>query len=263
MDWQDSADNLPSGFITDEQVRSVAGKPPVTGAWRDGDAPGNRKFANLGPFDPAILAGVIHNDNNDEYNVHDVQYADAEVNIPEQEVAQQMPADDGVGHDEVEHEDGNEVEHEDETSDNESDNQSNASDSDDEHDDDDGHENGLEAPIPPNNLRRSTRGTRGQTTRYDDYALMLHAMRLMRGGPRHAAVNGNFDLLNFGDVGPLSDNNRLDHITGVILTQYSVAAGLKKFGQRGEEAVTSEFSQLHSMDTMTPLDAGKLTDEQK
>ncbi|MEG0160842.1 MAG: homoserine O-acetyltransferase, partial [Aurantimicrobium sp.] len=51
MDWQDSADNLPSGFITDEQVRSVAGKPPVTGAWRDGDAPGNRQFANLGPFD--------------------------------------------------------------------------------------------------------------------------------------------------------------------------------------------------------------------
>ena len=51
MDWQDSADNLPSGFITDEQVRSVAGKPPVTGAWRDGDPAGDRLFANLGPFD--------------------------------------------------------------------------------------------------------------------------------------------------------------------------------------------------------------------
>lgn len=51
MDWQDSADNLPSGFITDEQVRSVAGKPPVTGAWRDGDPVGQRQFANLGPFD--------------------------------------------------------------------------------------------------------------------------------------------------------------------------------------------------------------------
>ena len=51
MEWQDSGDNLPSGFITDEQVRSVAGKPPVTGAWRDGDPVGNREFANLGPFD--------------------------------------------------------------------------------------------------------------------------------------------------------------------------------------------------------------------
>lgn len=51
MDWQDSADNLPSGFITDEQVRSLAGKPPVTGAWRDGDPVGDRQFADLGPFD--------------------------------------------------------------------------------------------------------------------------------------------------------------------------------------------------------------------
>ena len=51
MDWQDSGDNLPSEFITDEQVRSLAGKPPATGAWRDGDPVGHRLFANLGPFD--------------------------------------------------------------------------------------------------------------------------------------------------------------------------------------------------------------------
>jgi homoserine O-acetyltransferase len=51
MDWQDSGDNLPSEFVTDEQVRSLAGKPPATGAWRDGDPVGHRQFANLGPFD--------------------------------------------------------------------------------------------------------------------------------------------------------------------------------------------------------------------
>lgn len=51
MDWQDSGDNLPSEFVTDEQVRSLAGKPPATGAWRDGDPIGHRQFAHLGPFD--------------------------------------------------------------------------------------------------------------------------------------------------------------------------------------------------------------------
>lgn len=51
MDWQSSGDVLPSTFITDEQVRSVAGKPPATGAWRDGDPDGDRLFANLGPMD--------------------------------------------------------------------------------------------------------------------------------------------------------------------------------------------------------------------
>ncbi|NBX23222.1 MAG: homoserine O-acetyltransferase [Microbacteriaceae bacterium] len=50
MDWQSSGDVLPSTFITDEQVRSVAGKPPATGAWRDGDPAGDRQFANLGPM---------------------------------------------------------------------------------------------------------------------------------------------------------------------------------------------------------------------
>ena len=51
MDWQGSGDVLPSTFITDEQVKSVAGKPPATGAWRDGDPDGERLFANLGPLD--------------------------------------------------------------------------------------------------------------------------------------------------------------------------------------------------------------------
>jgi homoserine O-acetyltransferase len=60
MDWQDSADNLPSGFITDEQVRSVAGKPPATGAWRDGDPVGDRLFANLGPFDFELGGHLPH-----------------------------------------------------------------------------------------------------------------------------------------------------------------------------------------------------------
>ncbi len=48
MDWQSSADTLPSDFITEAQARSILGKPPASGAWRDGDPIGERQFANIG-----------------------------------------------------------------------------------------------------------------------------------------------------------------------------------------------------------------------
>jgi len=50
MEWQSSADTVPSSFITEAQTRSLLGKPPATGAWRDGDPVGNRQFMNLGPL---------------------------------------------------------------------------------------------------------------------------------------------------------------------------------------------------------------------
>ncbi|KQV05968.1 homoserine O-acetyltransferase MetX [Leifsonia sp. Root112D2] len=51
MDWQTSADTAPSSFITDSQVRSLLGKPPVSGAWRESDPVGGRQFVGLGAFD--------------------------------------------------------------------------------------------------------------------------------------------------------------------------------------------------------------------
>ncbi|GAA0996421.1 homoserine O-acetyltransferase MetX [Subtercola frigoramans] len=48
MDWQISEDTVPSDFITDAQIRSILGKPAATGAWRDGDPVGNRRFAHIG-----------------------------------------------------------------------------------------------------------------------------------------------------------------------------------------------------------------------
>src|SRR3982750_2835870 len=48
MDWQTPEDTVPSAFITEADARSIAGKPPVTGAWRDGDHPGNRQFLSIG-----------------------------------------------------------------------------------------------------------------------------------------------------------------------------------------------------------------------
>ena len=45
MDWQTSADSVPSQIITEARIRSVAGKPAATGAWREGDPVGSRQFA--------------------------------------------------------------------------------------------------------------------------------------------------------------------------------------------------------------------------
>jgi homoserine O-acetyltransferase len=51
MEWQTSADTVPSSFITDAQVRSLLGKPAASGAWRESDPVGNRQFAGIGAFD--------------------------------------------------------------------------------------------------------------------------------------------------------------------------------------------------------------------
>jgi homoserine O-acetyltransferase len=51
MEWQFSEDTVPSTFVTDAQVRSLLGKPPVTGGWRDGDPVGERRFVDIGALD--------------------------------------------------------------------------------------------------------------------------------------------------------------------------------------------------------------------
>ena len=47
MDFQTPEDTVPSAFITDELSRQLAGRPPASGAWRDGDPAGDRQFAPL------------------------------------------------------------------------------------------------------------------------------------------------------------------------------------------------------------------------
>lgn len=50
MEFQSSEDSVPSAFITDELSRQLVGRPPATGAWRDGDPAGDREFAPLPPI---------------------------------------------------------------------------------------------------------------------------------------------------------------------------------------------------------------------
>lgn len=55
MDFQSSGDTVPSTFVTEEMTRSLIGRPPATGAWRDGDPLGNRQFTL--PFDLKLESG--------------------------------------------------------------------------------------------------------------------------------------------------------------------------------------------------------------
>lgn len=50
MDWQTSEDTVPSAPVTEADARMLLGRPPATGAWRDGDPIGDRRFAAFGPF---------------------------------------------------------------------------------------------------------------------------------------------------------------------------------------------------------------------
>jgi homoserine O-acetyltransferase len=51
MDWQISEDTVPSAPVTEADARLLLGRPPATGAWRDGDPPGDRRFASFGAFE--------------------------------------------------------------------------------------------------------------------------------------------------------------------------------------------------------------------
>ncbi|HCS61086.1 MAG TPA: homoserine O-acetyltransferase [Microbacterium sp.] len=51
MDWQStSEDTVPSARVTAADVRLLRARPPITGAWRDGDPVGGRKFAAFRAF---------------------------------------------------------------------------------------------------------------------------------------------------------------------------------------------------------------------
>jgi hypothetical protein len=52
-------------------------------------------------------------------------------------------------------------------------------------------------------------------------------------------------------------------IFGIALQQYSIKAGLKKFGEKGQKAVTKELKQLHDMVTFFPIDPTTVTKEQR
>ena len=54
---------------------------------------------------------------------------------------------------------------------------------------------------------------------------------------------------------PLSELEVTGHVLGVVMTQHcSLKAGIKTFAKDVEVAVTKELSQLHDINTFTPVD---------
>lgn len=48
MDWQTPEDTVFASFVSEANAKAIAGKPPVTGAWREGDPVADRRFATVG-----------------------------------------------------------------------------------------------------------------------------------------------------------------------------------------------------------------------
>ena len=60
MDWQTPEDSFPTDFITDAQLRAIIGRPPISGAWRDGDPVGDRKFVQIGTVETEASERIQH-----------------------------------------------------------------------------------------------------------------------------------------------------------------------------------------------------------
>jgi hypothetical protein len=105
-----------------------------------------------------------------------------------------------------------------------------------------------EDPMP----RRSTRQNKGQQRArpYDEFL-------------NESQFSFFSHAKDVSNAKPVDREDWMDWALDVALMQYSIKAGLKKFGERGEAAVTKELKQLHDMETFFPVDASTLTKQDK
>jgi homoserine O-acetyltransferase len=60
MDWQTTADAVPASIVSEARALALLGRAPATGAWREGDPVGDRRFVNVGDI-PLESGGVLPN----------------------------------------------------------------------------------------------------------------------------------------------------------------------------------------------------------
>ena len=60
----------------------------------------------------------------------------------------------------------------------------------------------------------------------------------------------------------MSDYEKDNYMIGIVMSQYSLKAGLKIFGIKGWKYVTDEHSQLNDMKTLFPMDPKNITKEE-
>ena len=77
-------------------------------------------------------------------------------------------------------------------------------------------------------------------------------------------IHINVEDATQGDLRKTCYEEIMSHVLGVVLIQqFSLKAGLNKFGPKGVSTTTKECKQLHDMTTFYPMDAFKLTKEHK
>ena len=79
-------------------------------------------------------------------------------------------------------------------------------------------------------------------------------------------IKGGFTFFSDNDLSdakPIPVEDRLEFAFGVILQQYYIGAGLKRFQERGEKGVTKELAQMHNMAVFAPIMKSDLTIDEK
>ena len=57
----------------------------------------------------------------------------------------------------------------------------------------------------------------------------------------------------------LNEGQAWDHVVHYTMTQLSMKAGLKRWGNKGKQRVSKELSQLHMRDTFRPINSKTLS----
>ena len=60
MDWQTTADAVPARIVSEARAQSLQGRAPATGAWREGDPAGDRRFVAIGDIELESGAVLPH-----------------------------------------------------------------------------------------------------------------------------------------------------------------------------------------------------------
>jgi hypothetical protein len=68
---------------------------------------------------------------------------------------------------------------------------------------------------------------------------------------------------DLSDAKPVAVEDREEFALGVIFQQYLIGAGLKKFGEQGEQGITKKLTQLHNMEVFCPIHKEALTNEER
>ena len=75
-------------------------------------------------------------------------------------------------------------------------------------------------------MRRKNKGTNRQ---YDDYTMMMHGMRVTRGGRRRATIRNGvcfFSTEDLSDAKPIPEADRDKYALGVALVSYGIGPGI-------------------------------------